>query len=136
MSTRHSATQANWPTVYLDEDVRAEVMGVFASWAAPARFARDVIGAGHPDEVVLSFASSESAILVTSNAKHFLRLARVGKQHRGLAMLLVLSCSQLHSSARVMSVQDLIEGELRRRNGSGAHGVVFELGGNWVRIDR
>lgn len=135
MSTPLSSTAPSWPQVYLDEDVRADVHRMLSGWNVPACFARERIGTGHSDDVVIRFASSERSILITSNAEHFLKLARRGRT-KGLMLLVLLCCKQGQSSSRLASVRDLLELELRRRPSSGSHGITIEVHGNFVRVHR
>lgn len=125
----------DWPQVYLDEDVRAEVRRVIDSWAVRVMFARDVIGTGLSDDDVVAFASGARSILVTSNAGHFLSLAKRGKT-KGLFLLVLLYCSQSHAARRLAEIRDVLECEILRRAKSGSHGTMIEIHGSFVRIYR
>ena len=124
----------------IDENVPTSVSELLAKRGHEVILSREVLAEGVSDDIVAAYASANELIVVTWNAKDFIRLIgrRPTDNHnkRRNAGLLCLTCNETRGAQRLEEVIDLIEYEHKRAGSRKDRRVIIDVGQDFVRIVR
>lgn len=97
------------------------------------------LGFGESDERVVAYANERSAIVLTSNYKHFDQLISRrpnGHQRYRFAGRVCFRCEPPRERMRVETLMPRILSECRRSKGESDQRVIIDIADDWIRFHR